>query len=342
MRPFREHVAIAIDGGGIRGVIVARALAVLEEHLGRPLHQLCRLGSGTSTGSILAAGLASGFSGAEMHRLYLALGERVFPNGWRRWLWPLTRYRYPLEPLQEALQGQFGAQEMGDYWSDDPPTDVVIPTFDLVENRTRFVKPWKAEYAGWSVVQALLASSAVPTYFPVVAGRYVDGGVGSYSNPCYLAAYEAQFCLNWDPARTTLISLGTGRMPHTLAPGEANRFWAWEWITPVMGAFLQSANAQQVHLVDTFFEALDFRRFQVELRTPIEMDDVRHMDTLTAYGEELGHKILQDETDWTLEIEAQRAPPTAPITEGRPAPLTGAVPGSPTGSPRRSDRGPDV
>ena len=25
---------------------------------------------------------------------------------------------------------------------------------------------------------------------PVVANRYVDGGVGSYSNPCYLAAFE--------------------------------------------------------------------------------------------------------------------------------------------------------
>jgi predicted acylesterase/phospholipase RssA len=204
---------------------------------------------------------------------------------------------------------------MSEYWSDDPPTDVVIPAFDLVENRTRFVKSWKAEYADWPVVQALLASSSVPTYFPVVEGRYVDGGVGSYSNPCYLAAYEAQFCLNWEPAETTLISLGTGREPHALAPGQANRFWAWNWIGPVMGAFLQSADAQQVHLVDTFFEQLDFRRFQVELRTPIGMDDVSQMSTLTEYGDELGHKILRDEVDWTLGIQAQQAPAAAQIVE---------------------------
>jgi hypothetical protein len=67
--------------------------------------------------------------------------------------------------------------------------------------------------------------------------------------------------------------------------------------------------------VDTFFEQLDFRRFQVELRTPIGMDDVSQMSTLTEYGDELGHKILRDEVDWTLGIQAQRAPSAAPITE---------------------------
>ena len=34
MKPFRQHVAIAVDGGGIKGVIVTRALAILEEHAG--------------------------------------------------------------------------------------------------------------------------------------------------------------------------------------------------------------------------------------------------------------------------------------------------------------------
>ena len=80
------------------------------------------------------------------------------------------------------------------------------------------VKPWKPDYTDWPVTLAVLASSAVPTLFPVVEGRYVDGGVGSYANPCYVAAYELRYCLGWDPAETTLISLGTGRTPHTLTP----------------------------------------------------------------------------------------------------------------------------
>ena len=56
MKPFRKHVAIAVDGGGIKAVIVTRALAILEEHLGQLSHQIFRLAAGTSTGSIIWAG----------------------------------------------------------------------------------------------------------------------------------------------------------------------------------------------------------------------------------------------------------------------------------------------
>jgi predicted acylesterase/phospholipase RssA len=308
MKPFRKNVAIAIDGGGIRGVMVARALAILEEHLGQTSHDLFRLAAGTSTGSILAAGIGVGLSGAGLHQLYTKLGGSVFRKTWRTLLWPLTRYRYTHETLEGYLTQYLGDRRMSDFWSADPPTDVVITAFDLVDNRTRFIKPWKEEYADWPVLRAVLASSSVPTYFPVVEGRYVDGGVGSYTNPCYLAAYEASFCLGWDPAETTLISLGTGRDPHALLPGEADRFWAWNWIDPVLGAFLRSADDQQVHLVSVFFQDLDFRRFQVDLREPIGMDEASKIPELTAYGDELGRRILNDETDRALRITAQRAP----------------------------------
>jgi predicted acylesterase/phospholipase RssA len=308
MKPLREHVAIAVDGGGIKGVMVARALAILEDHLGQPLHEVFRLTAGTSTGSIISAGIAAGLSGAEMHQLYCELGETIFCKTWRARLWPLTRYRYPLGPLETALRQYIGDMTMGDFWSADPPTDVVITIFDLVSNHTRFVKPWKEEYTVWPAARAILASCSVPTYFPPVERQYVDGGVGAYTNPCYLAAYEAHLCLGWDPAETTLISLGTGRDPHTRQPGDADRFWAWDWIVPVLVAFLQSADDQQVHLVRTFFEQLDFRRFQVDLREPILWDDARKIPQLTAYGDELGRKILNDETDRALEIQASRAP----------------------------------
>ena len=56
MKPFRKHVAIAVDGGGIKGVIVTRALAILEDYLGQSSHEIFRLAAGTSTGSIISAG----------------------------------------------------------------------------------------------------------------------------------------------------------------------------------------------------------------------------------------------------------------------------------------------
>ncbi len=307
MRPFRQHVALAIDGGGIKGVIATRALAILEEHLGCAAHDIFRLTAGTSTGSIISAGIGSGLSGAQMHSLYCELGEAVFRHTWRWALWPLTRYRYSPTPLENILKTRIGEKGMGEFWSAVPPTDVVITAFDLETNRTRFVKPWKEEYRNVLVTKAVLASCSVPTYFPPLDGRYVDGGVGAYANPCYLAAYELCYCLRWDPAETTLISLGTGRSPHSLQPGKAEHFWAWQWLSPILGAFLQSADDQQVHLVSTFFTTLDFRRFQVDLRSPLEMDEPRNIPALTSYGEELGRKILNDETDPPVEIAIAHA-----------------------------------
>lgn len=297
MLPFRKNLAIAIDGGGIKGLIVTQALTVLEAHLGIPLHQRARLLVGTSTGSIIAAGIASGLSAQELTERYREMGKTIFPNSPRKWLFPLTRTRYPDAPLHNALQDQFGDQVIGDFWETDPPTDLVITAYDLMENRTRFIKPWKPEYVDWPVVKAVQASCTVPTYFPIVENRYIDGGVGSYANPCYVAAYEAKECLGWDLADTTLISIGTGRSPYSYDPATAPRLWPLDWVNRILGAFSQSANDQQVHLVETYFDGLDFRRYQIDLREHIEMDDTRQMERLVAYGARLGRKIIHDRRD---------------------------------------------
>ena len=114
MKPLRKHVAIAIDGGGIKGVMVARALAILEDYLGRGAPDIFHLAAGTSTGSIISAGIAVGLTGAEMHALYVQLGDTVFRRTLRSTLWLLGRYRYPAEPLVRALGKYLGALTMGD------------------------------------------------------------------------------------------------------------------------------------------------------------------------------------------------------------------------------------
>jgi predicted acylesterase/phospholipase RssA len=306
MKPFRKNVAIAIDGGGIRGVIVTRALTTLERHLMKPVNDIFRLAAGTSTGSIISAGIAARLTAAEMHKLYVSLGPTIFKKSWRTFLWPIVRFRYPHEPLINALRDHIGTWKMGDFWKTDPPTDVIITSYDMLAGKTCFIKPWKPEYKDWPVIWAVLASSSVPTYFPIVDGRYVDGGVGSYANPCYLAAYEAQFCLQWDPKETTLISLGTGRDPQGLKPDKPGRFMAWDWIYPTLDAFMSSAADQQVHLVESFFQDLDFRRFQVDLSRSVPMDDSAKIQYLATYGEQMGEMILNDQYDRALGTAAGR------------------------------------
>jgi hypothetical protein len=125
----------------------------------------------------------------------------------------------------------------------------------------------------------------------------VDGGVGSYTNPCYYAAYEGQEFLGWDPEETTLISIGTGREPGGQAPGEASRFNALQWVRPLIDTFLSDANDQQVRVVQHWFPSLDFRRFQVDLEPPIAIDDPAGIPELTRWGEVLAEMILKDQVD---------------------------------------------
>ena len=199
MEPLRKNIAIAIDGGGIRGIVVTQALSVLEDFLGKPVYDIFRLAVGTSTGSIISAGIAAGYSAKQMTQLYMQMGVSIFPRTLRKLFFPLTRFQYSAKPLSNALEEEFGDFKMGDFWGKENRTDLVITAYDLLENRTLFIKPWKEEYTQWPVAKAVQASCTVPTYFPVVDNRYIDGGVGSYGNPCYVAAYEAKECLSWGP-----------------------------------------------------------------------------------------------------------------------------------------------
>jgi len=235
-------------------------------------------------------------SAARIHELYRELAGTIFPTTLRSRFWLLTTYRYSNQPLIDALRSVIGDAKMGDLWTATAQKDLIIVLRDLEENRNLFVKPWKQKYRDWPIWEAVVASSTVPTYFPVFKGRYVDGGVGSYSNPCYIAAYEAAFVLkDCPPEETTLISIGTGSTRTGLKPGEASGFHPWNWIGPTLDAFTVDAARQQVHLVHRFFERLDFRRFQIELTESIPMDDTSSIAKLTEYGEKLGKKILNDE-----------------------------------------------
>jgi predicted acylesterase/phospholipase RssA len=124
---------------------------------------------------------------------------------------------------------------MKDLWKDLALRDIVITAFDVLTNETCFIKPWKLQYQEWSLVKAVLASSCVPTYFPPVDGRYIDGGVGSYANPCYLAAYELHLLPGLEAEETTLLS-SNGPQPQRRVNRRAGADAARDWLEPVLDA----------------------------------------------------------------------------------------------------------
>lgn len=309
MKPFRKHVAISIDGGGIRGVMVTKALEAVENALGKGLGEVFEMAAGTSSGSAIAAGIALNLSAAEMTRLYQTAAPKLFAKTLRYYLWPILNYRYPNDELKRELDRQTQKKTMGDLWTRERKFDLVIIARDLHEARTRFIKSWKPEYKDMPITTAVLASAAAPTFFPVIEGRFIDGGVGSFGNPSYLAAYEALFVLRWKPEETTLISLGTGKPPmkQGLPLHAPDNYRPLQWIPLLIDAFLSDANEQQARIVAKCFPGLDFRRFQI-VTDPIALDDVSKIDQLIQYGEKFGEMILGDQYERDLTQPAAKIP----------------------------------
>lgn len=244
---------LALDGGGIRGIVTLGYLARIESllrarHGGDPDFRLAHyfdLVAGTSTGAIIAASLALGMSVEELTELYMSLGTDVFRrSAWRK---GLVRARYDQARLTRHLERIFGKDTT--LGSDALQTGLLVMTkrmdtgspWPLGNNpRGRFyeAKPgdtWisNKDYPLWKVVRA---STAAPSFFDpekitisrrpglkTVEGHFVDGGVSPFNNPtlqAFMYATLEGYGLGWDagPEELLVVSVGTGRGDSGKAP----------------------------------------------------------------------------------------------------------------------------
>lgn len=76
---------LALDGAGIRGTFSAAVLEEFEEHVGGSLMDYFDLTVGTSTGGIIALGLACGIKASRILSLYTDEGTKIFPAARPGW-----------------------------------------------------------------------------------------------------------------------------------------------------------------------------------------------------------------------------------------------------------------
>jgi predicted acylesterase/phospholipase RssA len=256
LEPERSRFRIlAIDGGGIRGLIAAKVLARLEELLrardGSPTLLDCfDLLAGTSTGGLISLALAAPgedggppLTAARLVEIYRGEeGRAIFER-------PLVRRipvlgsaidlflpKYSLGPLRKELEREVGAARMA-----DARKDVLISAYDMHGREPRFFKRWTDDATQVSMVDAGLATAAAPTYFPshrVGGGALVDGGVFA-ANPTVAAVVEA-LKRTEDPERLTpddllVVSLGTGDHELGYEPEAVERWGALDWALPQGG-----------------------------------------------------------------------------------------------------------
>ena len=105
---------LAIDGGGIRGVLSLMVLAKIEsmliEESKRPDYRLADYFdyvAGTSTGGIIAAGIAMGMSVEEILAFYVDNGAKMFDKAS---LLKRLQTQYKSEPLALQLKKVFGEE----------------------------------------------------------------------------------------------------------------------------------------------------------------------------------------------------------------------------------------
>ncbi|MGK7927453.1 MAG: patatin-like phospholipase family protein [Spirulina sp.] len=178
----RTYKILSLDGGGFRGVMSARILQALEEKLGnKSLQEYFDLVTGTSTGSILAAGIALGKTAKELLHLYETRGKDIFPDRIRnrRKLLNITRGIFPIalyphgEPnmkkqgLASVLAEELGNQKI--YELEKPI--LVIPAYDTWNRKTWWFASNNSDsqrqwYDGIPVWKLCVCSASAPTYFP--------------------------------------------------------------------------------------------------------------------------------------------------------------------------------
>jgi len=202
---------LAIDGGGIKGVVPAAFIAGVEAALGGRLADYFDLIAGTSTGGIIALGLGFGLSGAEILRFYDELGPAVFPaQCGGDFLRRLRGAKYDPAPLRRALEATFGDQLLG-----TSGKRLVIPSLNLETGKVHIYKTahhpkFEFDYKA-RVVDVALATSVAPTFFPPHHSAegipLIDGGMWA-NNPTGLAVVEALGVLGWPREELRVLSLG--------------------------------------------------------------------------------------------------------------------------------------
>lgn len=307
---------LAIDGGGIRGLIPAVVLADLEERAGAPVAELFDLVAGTSTGGILALGLSVGagaprWSAADLVGLYEEHGDEIFHRSpWRTVtsVGGLIEERYPAGPLEDVLQRYLGEAPVS-----QALTEVLLTAYDIERRQPYFFKRHKArgergrDAPMWLAARA---TAAAPTYFeparvpapglPEPERVLIDGGVYA-NNPAMCAWVEANKL--FDPAGDiVVVSLGTGELTRPITYGEAADWGLAQWAVPLLGTVLDGVSDTVDHQLDRTLNDGDTRywRLQTELTTGSDdLDDAsatnlralrrRAEDLVAAHDDTLTH-----------------------------------------------------
>lgn len=283
---------LSLDGGGIRGLLTCRLLQRIQEtHPG--FLENVDLIAGTSTGGILALGIAAGVPLDEIADIYEKKGSSIFSQDfWDRFgdLDRLEVSDYDNRSLKAELTDIFKNLRLGDL-----KKKVLISSFKLDSGPVLMpsVRAWKPKFfhnldvkppkvnrdCDELAVDVALRTSAAPTFFPLYQG-YADGGVVA-NNPSMCALAQALDPETGGPralADILLLSVGTGATSKWL-PEVDNRWgiipWGRNLISIMMDGVSGVADYQCRQLLGS-----NYIRLNVNFQREISLDNLKEVPNL--------------------------------------------------------------
>jgi uncharacterized protein len=247
---------LAIDGGGIRGIIPAVILAEIQNRLDMDLFKAFDLIAGTSTGGIIALGIETRcknngpYSPDELLDLYVQNGPAIFRKNVLTPERQVFLPKYSPDALESALEQFFQDTELK-----SALTPLLISSYDLQGQLPFFFKSHKIASDptyNWQLTDIARATSAAPTFFsPLHLTKgdedyaLVDGGV--FVNNPSMAAYAEARSLYPDAPAFTVASVGTGDRQDQITYASAKDWGLIGWAKEIVPV-----------LMDSVSEAVDF------------------------------------------------------------------------------------
>lgn len=284
---------LSIDGGGIRGIYPAHILCCIEERLQINLLDSFDMIAGTSTGSIIAAGVATGVSAADIVTMYREHGAGIFKK--KRFFWPGKKLKSTFQPMFDSVyDSQYLQSVLADIFQNKQLGEIekplLLPATDIGNGCVHVLKSgYSKEFTrdnNVPVKDAILASCSAPTYFdPHKPDHYLlaDGGLWA-NNPALAAVIDAQRRLGANQKDIQILTIGTGHSK-TMYCTNTSRKWGlingWkhkEFVSFILS--LQSLSA--MNYLNLQLHPDQIKRIDFESDLPLPLDDVSTMDDLLA------------------------------------------------------------
>jgi uncharacterized protein len=285
--PFR---ILAIDGGGMRGVVPLEVLKFIEKRYGKKIYELFDFIAGTSTGGLIACGLVVSEDGKtpqytlnDLEKIYTERGEEIFPSSFGLWriykfVRSLKSPKFKEAGLEKVLDDILGNKRLSNCIK-----PLLIPAYDLYNNEALFFKSRQALKE--SGKNALLkdicrATSAAPTYFSSYKFRYdnkericIDGGIfmnnpsmgvlaelyKHYTDPIYNLSKN-------DLSNIKIVSLGTGQYIPEIARKKVENWGILDWATQISDLMLQSNNQIAAYQAAQILDDNHFLRINIDVK----------------------------------------------------------------------------